>query len=549
LILGAAFAPVAGRLLHFLSSSLSRMIFDGKFSEIGRSTEQMYTGLLQQLPKGTDPAHDYTAPSDAHKRVAAASRAKAERLQANAPGKSPHDDCLTKLQKALIDNIGRGVVPEDKSNQQKGVANRHSTLSPLARRQAQETDRCSPVFLSPGRDYVDKHAVENQFRAPPLGTYKPKEHVVISRTHNTEFGERVQTKSLKAFEFEQQVDALNRQGKPVDHLLKSFVSVDYLDNAPERVQHRMRGFEINRQLPRGDIVQNSNINYNVNSFTAGVMDGDKKCSGVTRQAVYKFSESPSGAKERPTYFIPGRFKLDGGPRTSKIISFDKQLARKPFCETKGRVVVNRDHMAGIPDRSLARDCHLLETPVPSFDIKRMLDRPDVVCGVEYHNSLDPIVDSQVMLRKLSYDVCTAERPILKKMPCVGSFSKALNRSQSMAALRSYGEDVCLQRQQAARKNPAVRSTELLPLEDTEPMRSQLGTCDYSRMVGRSPDFSQRELPPRRRDFHEASRFERGLKAGQTKCDVDALSPLSGRIGALRGARSYNAMPRSSSVPA
>merc|ERR1719498_1073767 len=133
------------------------------------------------------------------------------------------------------------------------------------------------------------------------------------------------------------------------------------------------------------MVKQANITFNTNSFTAGVLQGDKHQSGHTRGPEWDFAKTSTAPdKPREYYFQPGQYNVKWDIARPKLelknIPFNQQQNRKPLMDHK----VESIHL---PDRSLSRpsaiclegmsSCPLLETRVKNVNIAKFTKRKPI----------------------------------------------------------------------------------------------------------------------------------------------------------------------------
>lgn len=510
------------------------MFWDTALSEVGRSTNQQIDGLRRQLGVGVDPSFDYTQIVQEQKDLA--QKREKKKPPVEPPGSAAGSSALEQLRRALREVGG----------DEEGSPRHPGSPGPPSPKPAQHSrSRPSPAFQVCSRDEVARLDVSNAWRAPPLGTYKPKADLMVPRLSCPDFGLKEGTRSRTTVELEREVARLRAEHQPFEHLVRNgVVSVELLDHAPERLKPRMPAVDIARMLARPDIVKSAGIVYHVSLSTDGVLDGDLHCSQLGRHPSWDFAKvSGVEPKVLESYFQPGQYDVGSGldaigPRSeTKLIPFGKQRSRRPLKEVIGRVEIDARLGDHLPDRSLSRSCPVLST-VPrklAPNMAKCSDRPMFFKKfADYHRTEDPTADRAVREHERTYDPVEAEKVLYHRPHTVEHFNKSLNREQQIKVTRIYGEDICLQ---LAKENLAHGpvSVEFLSDIDTSPSLRP-------RVVARRFCNEQYADPPsRKRDQGKAAKFERGLRGGDGRCETHSLSPLAANISQLRLARTYEAL--------
>lgn len=462
---------------------------------------------------------------------------------------------IDQLKRALWDVVKVSTGVEEQEGDEDGVVSpsgTNPTPSPAEVRAKREKTRPSPAFKASSRESLRKLDVTSRFRAPPPGSYRPKDDLARPRVKGTDFGLREPTKSLKALEIEREVERLHAEKLPYDHLVKKANSVELLAQFPDKSKAKLPNYDFAKVPSRPDLIKSANITYNDNSFTAGVLEGDLRCSHLTRKPEWDFARlSTASEKPHETYFQPGQYKTELSPATgSKNIGFERQTNRKPLTITKRA----GDHL---PDRSLSRICSLapggdscsrscpllsreLRVSVPSF--AKYKNRADFYKKADYHARDDPEVDQAVLRHGLTFDLTTASKALWSRVPPPESFKTSLTRQEHLKRLRSFGSDPALsQAKENLSRGPV--SVELLSDIDASPsLRQRVKTREFSRVVGRDVHKECSVSPPRKRDLSEAAKFERSTREGDARSLVKSMSPLAGGITTLRAERSYEYLP-------
>mmetsp|Transcript_19573 Transcript_19573/g.32255 ORF Transcript_19573/g.32255 Transcript_19573/m.32255 type:complete len:309 (+) Transcript_19573:1-927(+) len=291
--------------------------------------------------------------------------------------------------------------------------------------------------------------------------------------------------------------------------------------------------------------------FHDNSFTAGVMNGDLSTStGPPRNPEWDFSKtSTAKPKPREYYFQPGQYKIN-----IEAVKPKGELKNIPFQRQQNRKSLREAARAGdhLPDRSLARpgafsrSCPLLERRVQVPDIAKYTVRPPIISTkVDYHDSSDPRVDEAVMSHNLTYDAHESLKPTRPKSRTTEAFHTSLDRKQHHLIMRSYGEDVCMRLSERYSRTGTVSSEEL-PMDYTNnkpQLNLKVTMRDHSRMTSRSHTKKYTESPPRRKDFSNVAKFEREVRAGDSRPEPDNLSNLAAGIAEKRVTRTYHALAR------
>lgn len=540
------------------------MLFDFPVSEAGRATHKNLDALRKQLDIGCDPVYDYTQMEEDRKALGRKDdkKAKPPADQPDAGANSVQtglEQLGRALKKALREAAGGAAGPEELEKEQEGgEESDDAEPSPQEVRALREASRNTSSFKARSRDSIAAMDVTNKYRAPPVGTYRPKEDCILKKVQNTDFGYKEPNRSRHAIALEQEVLALQAAKKPVDHLTKKAVQVELLDEKPERVRPRQIGFDLKKTLPRPDIIKQAGITFNINSFTAGVLDGDRNCSHIPRQPVHDFAKT-STAKPKPntTYFQPGQYNVKlGAVRPSmdtKNIPFEMQRARKPPKETVGRFEIDCREGDHLPDRSLSRSCPLLSkfgvVKVP--EIKKYTKRPPIVKpnAGEYHKKEDPSIDQVVLHKAMTFDISEAMQPTYRKTKVVENFDKSLTREQHAKISRAYGQDMF---RKLTRENltEGPRSVERLTDVDVKPsLQPRVKVRDFARMPQREVCKDYAEQPARNKSFEGADNFERIVRDGDARTDTSLLSPLSQGIADRRRVRSFDALAKANELVA
>mmetsp|Transcript_29620 Transcript_29620/g.47703 ORF Transcript_29620/g.47703 Transcript_29620/m.47703 type:complete len:527 (+) Transcript_29620:94-1674(+) len=518
------------------------MIMDTCFSEVGRSTDQHLNNLRRQLGTGVDPAFDYSSMLEMQKKLAQAGKKTTKERADRQHGETTSGPAsgLDLLKRTLREVVGVGAGVEDEEEEQVAGNQRRARSTPADIREQRDQNRNSYAFMAVSRDDLKKLDVENRFRAPPIGSYRPKEFQMSNRTRQPchQWAPLVKTKSLKAIAIEKEIERRKEEGKPYDDLVKHGVSIEMEEGIPGKPKPRQPTRAFEKDLPRPDMTKAANIQYNDNSFTAGLVDGDLYTSKFRSNPCFDFAKlSTAPAKEREYYFQPGQYavKLDSSkPRPQqRNIAFDKQQNRKPLSDSAP---------AGLhlPDRSLSRP-GCFEGRVRGFDMKDFTNRKPIYDKrAPDYDSSDPRIEESVLRGLNSFDAFEAIKPTRPGLKHVESFKNSLTRLQHARTMRSYADDKCLQ---LARTNltRGPTSSEMLPMDsmhDKPSLIKKVVVQDLRTMQGREVSKEYRELPPRGKDLRNVMFFERETRSGDARRPDPAF-----HITELPASRSYDALPR------
>lgn len=461
---------------------------------------------------------------------------------------------LDQLRRALREVVGSGAAEQPEPPEAEAEAARAGTSTHSHRdlRAQRERPRPSASFLTTSRADVAKLDIGNRFRAPPPGTYQPKSDLSEPRVlGQVDFGAKEETVSRRTLAIQREVQRLKEEGLPYDHLIKDGVSVELLDYVPEKVKPRLRVVDLTKNTGRPDLIKAAGIHYHVNTFTDGVLDGDLHCSQSQRKPAWDFAKLSVAQPKLPeTYFQPGQYNVNleaVRPRLeTKNIPFEKRPARQPLREVVGRVEIKSRAGDHLPDRSLARSCPNLSsrTRVIVPDISKYTKRPPFWKNAPvYHREEDPEIDQAVQHHSLTVNVVEADKVLRRRARSVEGFSQSLKREQQLKVQRRYGEDVCLQLAKENLSRGPV-SVELLPEVGNSPsLRRRVTAPDFGQMPGRETDMKHVVSPSRRRDPGGAAKFERNLRPGDLRVEVQQLSQMASGISELRATRSYQALER------
>jgi hypothetical protein len=537
------------------------MFFDVAFSQPGRKSEEHLHGLRKQLGVGVDPAFDYTQMAELSKKVSKKEEKKKDSKSEGLSDERGPLSGLEQLRRALKDVVG--TTPEDQGEREEASnealkASGEDKISPAQVRATREAFRPTSSFIAVTRDKRKERDIGCKPRAPPIGSYRAKDDVIRHLiTRNVDFGLKPPTKSLRAKELERTIAQLKEQNKPYDHLVKHSVSVEMSEDTPENIRSHLseRSVELSKSQPHTDPSKNyvarGSLNFNVNSFTAGVLHGDTSCSHITRAPSWDFEKIlKDDPITRDTYFQPGQYKMNMESVRPKLvyktIGFGQQQKRKRMKEAVGMIEIEDRPGAHLPDRSLARSCPLLSSKsrlkVP--DIGKGTLRPDHFKPADgYHDREDPEIHARVFEQDMAHDIMEASKVTWRRARTAESFDQSLTRQEELKRTRNFGANISLVRAQENLKRGGPLSTELLSELDSSPIfKRRLRNTDLHLMVGRDTERRHVESPSRHRDQGKATKFERGVRSGDILCDAQALSPLAGGILNLRASRTWEGFP-------
>lgn len=516
------------------------------YSQMGRATGGHLENLRRQLGIGIDPAYDYSGMQEVQKKVTEKKKEKKTREDKESGGALDELRLALEKSQAPTFQIGEDAAAGDggaEGSPREGGAKESSKKVP---------QRPSRAFLAPSRRELNERDVTAKFRAPAVGTYRPKMDLVDPRQKGADFIKRSPSQSRKALEVEKEAAEWQAMGRSIDDFSKTSISVDHLDDPPERLKKRQADLDFSKQTERPDMVKSSGLKFNDNSFTTGLLEGDTATSKLSRNPSWDFARlSTTEDKPRDTFFQPGQYKVEeglGATRTRtevKNISFDRQRKRKDLVETVGLFEIKSRLGDHLPDRSYSRSCPVLSSAkksnATSFD--HYSDRrPLIETAKPYHKEEDPHVDQAVFLHSLSHDEMEAAKTTWSKVRTGSKFHTHLKREEHLRTQRSYGNDVCLRMAKDNNLRGPV-SVELLEDVGTSPqLRPRVLSRDFERMVPReAKEGKYRDYPSRGKDMTDALRFERGARMGEGRAPTEVLSPSSGAIVERRKARTYTAL--------
>jgi len=534
------------------------MFLDAMMSEIGRSSQGSLDALRKQLGPGVDPAHDYTPMKEAQKSHGAKPAGPSPLNPKDPSSPAGASTGLDQLRRALRDVVGdKATLEEQDANANEAEEADQSAagakLSPGNMRAQREQKRPNAAFMSTTREYQANLALENRFRAPPPGSYRPSHGASDPRVlGQVEMARGLEhSKSRKHLVLEQQVMKLQAEGKPYEHLLKGVTSVELLDEKPERIGPRLLVPSLDKYSARPDMVKSANLHFQDNTFTDNVLDGDYSTSSLLRSPQWDFAKlSVSDPKERVTYFQPGQYKPNLDAVRTKLETknrrFETYRARQPLRETVGRTEIKSRAGDNCPDRSLSRfSTTNLSTSArllgPNFDLYS--ERPSMIPKGRkpWHDSSDPEVDKTVMNYQMTFDIMEAEKARWKPSKSAQDFNKDLTRQQQMKITRSYGQDIAMQMMKDNVTRGPVSVELLTDVDKSDALQPRAkNNRDFFHMDGREKEHRYVQSPARQKD-QPGKCFQREVRVGESRADSFGLSPLAGAISELRSTREYDAL--------
>mmetsp|Transcript_47700 Transcript_47700/g.137347 ORF Transcript_47700/g.137347 Transcript_47700/m.137347 type:complete len:521 (+) Transcript_47700:102-1664(+) len=513
------------------------MLFTETFSGVGRATAGQLENLRRQLGVGIDPAYDYSQMTELQRKLTSKKDKKPKAQFGNG-------GALDQLREALKEATAPPAAEEPEED---AAADGSPRKAGAASQDAKATSKPSWVFRARDRHSLQALDVENRFRAPPLGTYRAKHDLCDPRVKgHHDFGMREPTKSRSITNLEAEVSRLKEEGQDWEHLLKPVTSVEMLPEKPEPLRRRQLCYDWAKQVDRPDMVKVANIQYNDNSFTAGVLGGDLATSKMLRQPCFDFAKmSTSPGKPQETFFQPGQYKVNIDVSRPKLevknLPFEKQAKRRPMCEVIGRVEVKSRAGDHLPDRSLARSCPLLQPRQQVADFSKYTDRPPpAVAKKPYHDASNPEIDRHVYQREMTHDDMAAAKATWSKPKDPGRFERSLDRQNHFKTQRSYGENV-LMRMAKENTTRGPVSVELLPadsLTSSQQLNPRVLVREFDRMPSRDPEKKYAEPPMRNRDHSSAMRFGRGARNGDGRPNMEVLSPSAAEVSRKRSQRGF-----------
>jgi len=477
------------------------MLFDGCFSAAGKASAEHLQTLRQSLGPGVDPAYDYTQRKSSKSSVA---DVKQERAAAVATNQSELDD----LKQALRDIDGKDGENSDKHNTiLEAWLEKQEFLNPQQAREEREKKRETSAFRVVSRATRDKLAIENRFRAPEMGTYRP----------NIDVG---RPRSAGVISFSQPKHVAKKK------------DVEENPEAPEMTPekqgtHKVCYVNIAKASGRPDFFKSMGIVSNHNTFEDGIPSAAEKTSRRTRQPCHKFSTTKTqGPKSQGTE--PGKYKPNQDfvrPRSAVGgFHFEHQCSRRPASAPCG--IGSRLSPASNVDRG---------RHIPGFDIGKFTSRPDILEKMGVKTDEDGAQEFEDVALRASMS-----QPALRSRPQSAlTFDNSLTRQQHLRSSRCYGEDIALQRQAEAAKGP--KSTELLSEIGNPALRKPEAVPDFEKYPARDPSQERKyAIKPARGKDCGVHKFERAAREGEERCDRHGFSELASGISGLRASRTYEA---------
>lgn len=535
------------------------MFFDANFSQFGRTSGQQLNGLRRQLGVGVDPVFDYSQMSELAKDLTKKEEKTRQAPASQEPSGGPPLTSLEQLRRALHDVSGpiggdaagggggggdAGAGGDEVGGIGAGENAAFEAQSPGQARARREQLRPSASFKACSRDKrQQKDAIKDC--APPIGNYRPKDTLCRPRQKDADFGLKSPTKSKHTLQLEKQIADLKAENKPFEHLVRHAVSIEEGDT-PERLKLTIVVPDLARSVPHADPCQNAvprgKLEYNVNSFTAGVLDGDIYTSSMKRNPVWDFAKlRKEDPLTRDSYFVPGQYTCNMDAVRPRIltttVAFDRQ---RPRPKPEGKKPTGHH----LPDRSLSRSCPALtnsiSTKVPDFS--KYTVRPKFFRPAEgYHDLDDPLIDQQVMHHNLTFDVVEADRVLHRRPAPAECWDTGLTREECFKTCRAYHESIPLQR---AKDNLAqgLRSLDLLPTVESSKLQRRVRDLNFTEILGRDTEKKHTASPSRMRNQGNSVKFEREVRYGDSRVDTQKLSSLSSSIQSMRAGRTWEALP-------
>lgn len=521
-----------------------RMFFESAFSEAGRASQMHLECLRRQLGMGIDPAFDYSKMAEMQKQLMNSKDDRGKKHKEDEIDPTSPVAGIEQLRKALREVVGTAGEPQEDEGHASPLHRSQMLHHSVDDSRTKDIHRASSSFLVEGRNDRARRDVDNKWRAPPPGSYRPKDHWMRPRVKDTDFGFKPVTKSYHTKALEEEIERLKADNQPYMHLVKSASSVELIEGIPENklMKRNLTSFDMTKCLERPDLVKQAGIVYNVNSFTAGVADGHLKTSMFTRKPSWDIEKSSTAPEKDPSnYFQPGQYLKELQSSNLKNIPFTKQQARKPPCESIGRVEIKGRAGDHLPDRSLSRKSGAQQEPrIKVYDMNKYTTRPDILAkAIVYHDQADPYVADAVHKYNMTKDITQADRLSRPRTKPCEDFNKSLKREQQLRTMRTYGSDVCLQLAKEYKERGPV-TVELLPMDthDSAPsLRRRVPVRDFEKMERWEPSGKAVVPPPRKRDLSEGANFERNVREGDSRSPAAALSQIASGIRELRNTRS------------
>lgn len=506
------------------------MFLDVALSEIGRKTGQAIECLRQQLGPGCDPAFDYEEFERQQK--INLQRERDKRNQKADPDSASGPASGVEQLRRVLREVAGATAGLGTSEELLEKAHAASPVSPEESKRLREESRNTSAFKAPAREDLQKLDLENRFRAPPLGTYRPKSELLSTsrRIQISDFGARTRNRSRKVVEQLEEIERLKEEKEPYEHLTKWGVSIELKEGIPENnlTKRKLRNCDIGKQLPRPDPVKSAGIVFHENSFTAGVLDGDK--IRINRQPEWDFAKTSTAVEKlREYYFQPGQYKCNLDVVRPKLekknIPFELRPARKPMKEVLGRFEIDGREGDHLPDRSLARSCPVLSNYPRTLlvpDVEKCTERPPIInpSKAEWHDVSDPVVDRLVLKTQMDYDAVRAIKAVYPRSPTAEDFGLSLRRMQQLRKTRSYGEDKALHiLKENLTRGPV--SVELLENWEIDKVscsnRPRVQTKNFSLMPGRAAEKNYIASPARQKEVGSPKMmFSRNIPEGHTR---------------------------------
>eukprot|EP00933_Yihiella_yeosuensis_P042147 TRINITY_DN36674_c0_g1_i1.p1 TRINITY_DN36674_c0_g1~~TRINITY_DN36674_c0_g1_i1.p1 ORF type:complete len:428 (+),score=67.06 TRINITY_DN36674_c0_g1_i1:1204-2487(+) len=326
------------------------MFLDTYLSAVGRATNVNLTTLRKQSGPGCDPCWDHKAAvaEEAAKKAEEKAIRLAEQEEQISDWEKMYNTLSAVYDEPFEDN-DNGFHFEEYLDQKPKVQEM---------RRAREEMRSSSAFKNRSRADTDKLDVTLRWRAPPLGTYRPRDDCCarfgkVGKPPDKvpAFGLREKTRSRKVSELEEEISELRAQGLPYDHLLKTAGrSTEVMEEIPEnKLAQRKDVVYVNmsKQLPRPDLLSalgRRSTSEPVAINDENVLNGYKKCAKYgrcPRQPCFEFAKQTKGpGPSRPSSapIKPSRSSRPASASTTQLLNNSMTVtgSSRPKSATLGR---------------------------------------------------------------------------------------------------------------------------------------------------------------------------------------------------------------------
>mmetsp|Transcript_7613 Transcript_7613/g.19418 ORF Transcript_7613/g.19418 Transcript_7613/m.19418 type:complete len:530 (+) Transcript_7613:59-1648(+) len=513
------------------------MFFEESFSAVGKATGQQLESLRLQMGPGVDPAVEHSkersSPSRGPRIVADDASLRASLCAARFD---------TEDLRANIMEL-HGHCP-DREREAAAAARRPlSAISDTLRGGRAEADpkpRPSSAFLSRSRGELEKQDVTKRFRAPPVGTYKPNKDACMPRLQSTvPFGpERKEAEDTEE----------RGGGRDLKQLVgDQDIAVELGDIVAKKENH-IPCRDFSKSPGRPDFFKGFGIVSNTNTFTAGVLEGDLRCSQSTRQPCYSFSTSEGKSKVQSGYAEPGLYNVKDKlvrPRSGQQnFRFDRQCPRRPL---SAPVAPGQNRFG------LTKSCPHLSTErrvVGVPDLSKCIARPPITNPGSDCYADSPEAAQVALQRALVTDLGEIDKKLRRRPRTADSFGKSLNRQQHRRSMRIHADDVAEHRMKENLANGPVSVELMADVADRPCFRKPVASPVFAQMPGRELQCQHADPPARRRPRGggrqgkqpaAVQQFAREARTGETRCKLQQFSHLAGAISELRATRTYEAL--------